>query len=114
MKRIIVSVILFVSAFMIFTCGFGEDRQMQQENVKMIAEVTDLGEKITVEVLSSEYTSGTHLVITHDATEYLDENGNKKNRNDIEVGDRIEIEYSGQVMLSYPPQIVALKIVMMD
>ena len=110
MKRVIIGVILFVSAFMVFTCGFSEGKSMAQENVKMVAEVTGLGDKIEVEVLESDYTSGVHLVITHDATQYFDINGNKTSRTEIEVGDKVEIVYSGQVMLSFPPQIVAIKI----
>lgn len=114
MKRVIVSVVLFVSVFMLFTCGFNKERDVIGDNVKMIAQVQELGEKITVEVLDSEYTSGVHLVITPDATQYFDGDGNKISREDIEVGDKVEILYSGQVMLSYPPQIVAAKISICD
>ena len=114
MKRVVVSVMMFVTAFMLFTCGFSEDRYMTQENVKMIAEVVAMGDKIEVDVLSSEYTSGVHLVITHDATQYFDKWGTKISREDLKKGDKIEIEYSGQVMLSYPPQIVATTISQCD
>ena len=78
-------------------------------SVSMQARITELGEKLTVEVTKSEYTFGTHWVITTD-TEFYDKQGNRIQKDDIKVGDSVEILYSGQVMLSYPPQIVAAKI----
>ena len=41
---------------------------------------------------------------------YLDKNGNRTVKAFLKVGDTVEITYGGQVMMSYPPQIVALKI----
>ena len=79
-------------------------------SVKMTAKITGIDDRITVEVLESEYTSGTHWVITSGATEYYDENGGKISRSDLKENDTVEIFYSGQVMMSYPPQIVAAKI----
>ena len=111
MKRVVVSVMVFVSALMIFTCGFGERKTNMTNEVIMTAQVKEVGEKIEVEVIESPYTSGVHLVITSNLTEYMDSEGNKIARSDIESGDTLKITYSGQVMLSYPPQIVALKIV---
>ena len=77
---------------------------------KMVAVITELGEKILVDVLESEYTFGPHLVITSDKTEYYGKDGEKASRGDLNVGDTVEILYSGQVMMSLPPQIVAAKI----
>ena len=111
MKRVVVSVMVFVSALMIFTCGFGERKSNMTNEVVMTARVKEVGEKIEVEVIDSPYTSGVHLVITCTLTEYTDKDGNKIARNEIKSGDTLKITYSGQVMLSYPPQIVALKIV---
>lgn len=111
MKRVVVSVMLFVSALMIFTCGFGEKKEIMTNEVIMTAQVNEVGEKIEVEVIESPYTSGVHLVITCTLTEYTDSEGNEISRSDIKEGDVVKITYSGQVMLSYPPQILALKIV---
>ncbi|MBE6537229.1 MAG: hypothetical protein E7673_04675 [Ruminococcaceae bacterium] len=79
-------------------------------NFKMIARVTEIAERISIDVIESEYTSGIHWVITANATEYFDKEGNAISRSDIKVGDTVEILYSGQVMMSYPPQIVAARI----
>ena len=74
------------------------------------ATVTALGEKLEVEVYDSDYAFGTYLVITSASTKYLDSEGNTVTRSDVKVGDKVEIYYGGQVMMSYPPQIVAAKI----
>lgn len=81
----------------------------EEDSVKMVARVTALGEKIEVEVLESEYTTGSYRVITGEDTVYEGREG-KIQRGDISVGDTVEIYYNGQVMLSYPPQIVAHRI----
>ncbi len=75
--------------------------------VVMEATVAELGERILVEVTKSEYTSGPHLVIINEETAIKDAEGNTIRASDIRVGDHLRIVYSGQVMLSYPPQIVA-------
>ena len=87
-----------------------QNQYIPQNSVTMTAKITDVDEKITVEVLESDYTSGTHLVITSDSTIFLGKNGNEISRSDLKENDVVEISYSGQVMLSYPPQIVALQI----
>ncbi len=79
--------------------------------VKMTAEILSVGEEIYVRVLESEYTSGPHIVITGEATKYFGLDGEKISREELKVGDRVEIFYNGQVMMSYPPKIVARKIV---
>ena len=83
-------------------------------SVVMTAEITELGDKILVTVLESEYTFGPHLVITPDETKYLDKHGMAITRSDLKVGDKVEILYGGQVMMSYPPQIVAAEIRLCD
>ena len=80
------------------------------DRFKMKATVTSVGEHIEVTVTESEYTSGIHWVLTADQTEYLDQNGARISRADILPGASVEISYSGQVMMSYPPQIVAARI----
>ena len=79
-------------------------------SVSMIARIDKLDEKLEVTVLESEYTFGTHWVITPNATEYYGKDGSAITRAELKVGDIVEIFYSGQVMLSFPPQIVAARI----
>ena len=91
--------------------GAGEWCEDENSRVKMTAVVEGVGQKLEVTVTDSEYTFGIHWVITPDSTVYLDASGDPISRGDIKVGDTVEIWYSGQVMLSYPPQIVAHKII---
>ena len=78
--------------------------------VSMIARITELSERITVEVIECPYTSGVHIVHTPRETRYLDEDGSPISRTALALGDTVRIRYSGQVMLSSPPQIVAAEI----
>jgi hypothetical protein len=68
------------------------------------------GGMLRVDVVESEYTYGEHVVHVSDATPILSANGSLIALSDISVGDTVEITYGGQVMLSYPPQIVAKRI----
>ena len=105
MKRILHYLFLAVVLPCLCLSGCAKD----DGGVKMTARVTAIGERIEVEVLDSEYTSGPHWVITDEDTRFV-KNGRRIGRSDIAVGDTVEIYYNGQVMLSYPPQIVATKI----
>ena len=81
-----------------------------EPRVRMTARITALGERIAVEVIESPYTFGPHLVHTPPETLYRSSDGEAIDRTALAVGDVVEISYSGQVMLSYPPQIVAVEI----
>lgn len=127
MKKILITILLFSLTLSLASCtllkdifnkGSGDDKNNNDNDdgtkpgsdFKMIAKVNEVADKISVDVIESEYTSGIHWVITAKATEYFDKNGNAILRSDIKVGDTVEILYSGQVMMSYPPQIVAARI----
>ena len=107
LKRIIAAALLLLSVPTV--AASGED--FYDIRVKMTAEVLEVGEELLVEVIESEYTSGPHLVIIASETLIADGDGEKISPSDIKIGDRIEIFYNGQVMMSYPPRIVARKIV---
>ena len=77
---------------------------------RLTATVTALGEKLEVNVTEGEYASGIYWVIISDETVIKDQDGVKRSRDDIAVGDTLGIVYNGQVMMSYPPQIVAREI----
>ena len=76
----------------------------------MTAEIVKIEEKIEVTVLESPVAEGPYLVITGEQTVYRNAKGKSVTRDDLAVGDTVCIAYSGQVMMSYPPQIVALSI----
>lgn len=67
-------------------------------------------EHIEVEVIESDYAFGIYWILTSNETRYLNSKGSYIQRSNIKVGDTIEITYSGQTMLSYPPQVVAYSI----
>ncbi len=66
-----------------------------------------LDEHIEVEVIESDYADGVYWVIVSDATAYENASGEGITKGDLAVGETVEIEYGGQVMMSYPPKIVA-------
>ena len=108
MKKFFKKVMLFASALLLMSCSAPESDS--QPAVVMTARIEAFSDRIEVTVLESEYTSGVHLVITSAETEFLDKDGNRISLGDLAVGDTVKITYSGQVMMSYPPQIVAKKI----
>ena len=67
-------------------------------------------DRIVVEIIESDYAFGVYHILTFDTTKYYNKNGSQITRQGIMVGDTVEITYSGQTMLSYPPQVVAYQI----
>ena len=94
---------------LLFACNNAEEEDMI-EGFEMKAVVTALGEKIEVDVTEAEYAAGPFWIITSEETEFTDKNGKKISKDDIKIGDTVIITYNGQVMMSYPPQAVALAI----
>lgn len=78
-------------------------------HLKAIVKSNDGGDRLEVEVIESDYAFGIHIVHTSNAA-FINAEGEAISPSDIQVGDTVEITYSGQVMMSYPPQIVALKV----
>ena len=76
----------------------------------MKARIIAVNDRIEVEVIESEYASGIIWVNTSEETLVLDEDGKDIEISDLTVDDVIEIAYSGQIMMSYPGQIVGLAV----
>ena len=76
----------------------------------MTAEVKFVGDRVEVDVISAEYASGIFHILVNDGTVILSSDGREITKQDLKAGDTVEITYNGQVMLSYPPQVVAHKI----
>ena len=118
MSKIIRIIILLLLAVSLTACnegGNGTESEpaggdMPGAEFKMTAKIESIDDKITVDVIEAEYTSGIHLVITSDSTVFCNSDGKSIERTDLSAGDTVEIFYSGQVLMSYPPQIVAAKI----
>lgn len=66
--------------------------------------------KYLVVYIENAVTQETYHVLISDQTVFTDAAGNSINRDAVKVGDQIEIGFSGQVMMSYPPQIAAKSI----
>ena len=108
MKMFVRTLLIAALLALLVSCTQKEDDGMQ---VKMTAKIESIDQKIEVTVIEGEYgASGTYLVITGDATAYLDKDGKSSGREALAVGDTVEIIYGGQVMMSIPPQIVAKQI----
>ena len=67
---------------------------------------------ISMEIIDSNVAFGIYHVNVDAGTKYVSAEGNGISRDDIKVGDTIEVVFSGQVMLSMPPQIYAQKIIL--
>ena len=107
MKNIFKIATLLLSLSCLASCC-GSSPEMSEPSVKMLARVAGFADKIEVEVIEGEYgVSGIFWVITSSQTEFKAKNGAPTVRDALNVGDTVEITYGGQVMMSYPPQIVA-------
>ena len=125
MKKTLLTILLFILtvsiASYLSSCNMSDsendddstdkngDEDRPGSDFKMTAVITELNDKIAVDVIESEYTSGIHWVNISEFTEFYAKDGSKITRGDLKVGDTVEILYSGQVMMSYPPQIVAAR-----
>ena len=110
MKRYIRLLPLLLCLPLLFACGDGQDAATEASgnSFTMTATITAIGDRIEVNVTEGPYgAEGPYWVIAGDKTAYFDESGNKIKRGALAVGDTVEITYGGQVMMSYPPQVVA-------
>jgi hypothetical protein len=110
-KRIISVFVLLITLFLIFTACNGDDNMNVQ--FKMKAKILAINEHVEIEILEDEYNSGILWVNYSNQTIIKDNAGNTITINDLKVGDHIEIIYNGQVMMSYPGQIAARKIILL-
>ena len=100
--------LLLLSVLLLPACG--KPKGIENAEHTMLAEIVKIEDKIEVTVLESPVADGPYLIITGEDTAYLNKKNKKISRDDLAVGDTVLIAYSGQVMMSYPPQIVALTI----
>ena len=98
---------MLLTAGMLVSCG---DTGSIKAEFSMKAVVESIGEKIEVTVYEAEYAEGIYWIIYDDSTVFVNKSENKISISEINVGDKIEIFYNGQVMMSYPPQVYAIGI----
>ena len=102
---------LLLALPLLFACGAGNGEDTEAgvtPEFTMTAKITAIGERIEVTVIEAPHgNTGPFWVITGEGTLYRNKNGETITREALSVGDTVEITYGGQVMMSYPPQIVA-------
>ena len=76
----------------------------------MTAIITDINSHLEIEIIQDQYNSGILWVNVPQNAHIVNEKGEKLALSDLKIGQKIEICYSGQVMMSYPGQITARKI----
>ena len=132
MKRILsilLSIILIVALCMLISCKDADtessadndvedttnndssnikEEKMDQFVLKGI--VKGFNTHLEIEVIESDYAFGIYWVIVPKDTPVLDKNGDNIELSSLSEGDIVVVTYNGQTMMSYPPQIVALKI----
>lgn len=109
MKRLLILAIALLTLFAV-GCTPTEDTDYSGEKFLLKAIVKSVNDtQLEVEVIESDYAFGIYWVHTSDA-KFVDAEGNTISADDIKEGDTVNITYGGQVMMSYPPQIVAYKI----
>ncbi len=112
MKRLILWFLLLPLAIC-FTVGC--NNQGGNKNLIMQAKIIKVNEdnSLLVEIIKDEYNSGEMCVLIGNKTKLVNKNGEKIAFSELNTGDNVQIEYTGQVMLSYPAKINAIKIVLL-
>ena len=108
MKKIIATILLLFN-FLLISCSEG-DQNMSNEKFSMKATVLNIGERIEVDVYEAEYAEGIYWIIYDDNTVIEDTKGNKISVSQLEADDKVQVYYNGQVMMSYPPQVYAVRV----
>lgn len=86
--------------------------KLEEGEVVYRGKVTSLGDRyaLEMEIVDSTIAFGTYRVLIGDTTTFYGVNGEEITREDIHLDDIIEVVFSGQVMMSYPPQIAAKRV----
>ena len=86
--------------------------KLEEGEVVYRGRVTKLGDKreMEMEIVDSTIAFGPYRVLIGDSTTFYGVNGEEIDRETIELDDIIEVVFSGQVMMSYPPQIAAKRV----
>ncbi len=126
MKRIIKSILMILSLSLLVGCVGDKTEDKSNSQSKALTD-SDAYYKIKATVNSvsadglevtatedSEDSFGVYRILTSAETKYEDKAGKAITLGDIKEGDVILISYNGQVMRSLPPQVVAIKIQILE
>ena len=109
--------IILLALTICFSACDGGDKDMNGEDKNefvMKAEIISVEEKLLVNVLEAEYAFGEYLIIIPPEISIKDESGADLSRTDLKEREILNIVYNGQVMMSYPPQVVARAITLVS
>jgi hypothetical protein len=86
--------------------------KLEEGEVVYRGKVTNLGDNhaLEMEIVDSTIAFGPYRVLIGNNTTFYGVDGEEINREAIELDDIIEVVFSGQVMMSYPPQIAAKRV----
>ena len=104
MKKLIIVLTILISIFTLGGC-----KKMENSKVYMEARILEVNETLLVSVTKSDYAFGDYILHIGNCKIYNND-GKQISKDELSVGNNIKVEYSGQVMLSIPPQVVAHKI----
>lgn len=125
MKRLLSSVLLLaLGLIFLASCspdknsgergGAGDNPDAREgdgrEEFFLIGEVTNITDRIELNVIEGEYAYGIYHVLVSEQTDIFGKDGGKITLNGIKIGDTVRVIYGGQVMMSYPPQIAAFEV----
>ena len=80
----------------------------------MTARIIEISSYIEIEIIKDDYNSGILWVLVDNLTPIKNAEGKSIALRDLKAGNKIEIVYNGQVMLSYPGKIVAKTITVLE
>jgi hypothetical protein len=88
------------------------ENNIRDDHFVLMGRVTAVSDLLEIEVIDSDYAFGIYWVLVFPQTLLCDSDGNTITLSDIKEGDIVEVTYSGQTMMSFPPQIAAQKIIL--
>ena len=106
--KILAIVLTLLLGAALTSCG-GSAGEPGEGDFVMRAEIRELGSELLVDVIEAPHGNTGLFYIVTSAAQIYDSTG-KINASDLAVGDIVEISYGGQVMMSYPPKVSAVKI----
>jgi len=109
MKRIFLSMLLVLISFTLISCG-------NDTNSTFIAIVLENNGSLLVEPVegSAELRSADKIIIHTSDTKILNYANKEIDITAITVNQRVEVSYNGMIMESYPAQIMAFKIKLLE
>lgn len=110
MKKLATLLTIILSAFLLVSCDFFDKDETPEGKAEMTGVVTSVSSGISISVNDEAYTNEPFHVIINDNTVFYNADGSTSSFSSVHLGDTVKITYNGQMMLSYPAQIVAIRV----